>query len=124
MFLACHFSKIYLHSEKKTWFYLDQNVRYLISSILIHKKEVLLERSCSNFSIFLKSTCFLFVIFAKFIFSQKENCGFIWPKTFDFLFQIKSNIHSEKKSCSLKVAVLEFQKYEKTTLKFSKIFEK
>ena len=27
---------------------------------------------------------FLLAVFLKFIISQKENCGFIWPKTFDF----------------------------------------
>ena len=34
--------------------------------------------------------------------------GFIWSQTFDFLLQKPSNIYSEKKSCSLKVAVFNF----------------
>ena len=62
----------------------------------------------TKFSIFLKSTCLLLAIFLKFIFNQKEKRGFIWSKTFDFLFQKPSNIYSEKKSCSLKVAAFYF----------------
>ena len=59
-------------------------------------------------SIFLKSTCLMLAIFLKFIFNLKEKRGFIWSKTFDFLFQKPSNIYSEKKSCSLKVAAFYF----------------
>ena len=79
----------------------------------------------TKFSIFLMSTCLLLAIFLKFIFNQKEKRGFIWSKTFDFLFQKPSNFYSEKKSCSLEVAVLEFQKYRKKKLLiFAKIFAK
>ena len=49
-------------------------------------------------------------------FNQKEKRGFILPKTFDFLFQKRLNFYWEKKSCSLKVAVPEFQKYRKKYL--------
>ena len=69
------------------------------------------EISCFSFTkifIFLKSTCLLLAILLKFIFNQKEKRGFIWSKTFDFLFQKPSNIYSEKKSCSLKVAAFYF----------------
>ena len=59
-------------------------------------------------SIFLKSTCLMLAIFLKFVFNLKEKRGFIWSKTFDFLFQKPSNIYSEKKSCSLKVAAFYF----------------
>ena len=62
----------------------------------------------TKFSIFLMSTCLLLAIFLKFIFNQKEKRGFIWSKTFDFLFQKPANIYSEKKSCSLKVAAFYF----------------
>ena len=48
-------------------------------------------------SIFLKSTCLLLAVFLKFIFNLKEKRGFIWSKTFDFLFQKPSNICSEKR---------------------------
>ena len=61
-----------------------------------------------EFSIFLKSKCLLHAIFLKFIFKQKEKRGFIWPKTFDFLFQKHSNFYLEKGL--KKVAV---QKYKK-----------
>ena len=37
-----------------------------------------------------------FSIFPKFIVSQKEKRGFIWPKTLDFLFHQHSNLYSEK----------------------------
>ena len=47
-------------------------------------------------------------IFLKFIFNQKEKRGFIWSKTFDFLFQKPSNIYLEKKKCSLKVPAFYF----------------
>ena len=60
----------------------------------------------TKFSHFLSSTCLLFAIFIfnqfifylylQFIFSQKEKRGFIWSKTFNFLFRKTSNIHSEK----------------------------
>ena len=82
----------------------------------------------AKFYIFLKSTCLLLAIFLKFIFNQREKCGFIWPKTFNFLFQKHSNFYLEKKSCSLKVTVPEFQKYkknfEKMNITFSQVFFK
>ena len=46
-------------------------------------------------------------MFLKFIFNQKEKCGFISPKTFDFI---------QKKSCPLKIDIPEFQKYKKKLL--------
>ena len=49
---------------------------------------------------FPKSTCLLLVLFLKFIFNQKENLGFVWPKTFDFLCR--------KKRCFLKITFSEF----------------
>ena len=49
-------------------------------------------------------------------FNQKEKRGFILSKTFDFLSQKPLNFYWEKKSCSLKVAVPEFQKYRKKYL--------
>ena len=51
----------------------------------------------SSGSIFLKSMCLLIAIFLKFIFNQKENCGFIWPKTFDLLLQKHLVYSSEKR---------------------------
>ena len=51
----------------------------------------------TKFSIFLKSMCLLIAIFLKFIFNQKENCGFIWPKTFDLLLQKHLVYSSEKR---------------------------
>ena len=49
---------------------------------------------------FPKSTCLLLAIFLKFIFNRKENRGFVWTKTFDFLFR--------KKRCFLKITFSEF----------------
>ena len=67
----------------------------------------------------------MIVIFLRFIVNQKEKRGFIWSETFYFLFQKPSNFYLEKKSCSFKVAVFEFQKYRKKELsifvKFLKI---
>ena len=60
--------------------------------------------------------CILVAIFLTFIFNQKEKRGFIWPKTFDFWFQKNSNINFLKKSCSLKIAAPEFQKYKRKKL--------
>ena len=51
----------------------------------------------TKFSIFLKSTCLFLAVFLKFIFSQKERRGFIWPEMINFLFQNPSNFYSEKK---------------------------
>ena len=43
------------------------------------------------------------------IYLQSEKMGgLIWPKTFDFLFHKHSVFCSEKKRCSLKIAVPEF----------------
>ena len=78
----------------------------------------------TKFSIFFsKLTCLLLAIFIKFIFNQKEKRSFVWSKTFDFLFQKPSNFYSEKKSCSLKVDVLEFQKYRKNNFQFLKFLK-
>ena len=76
------------------------------------------EISCISFTsnkvfYFFQVNMFLLAIFLKFIFIQKEKRSFVWSKTFDFLFQNPSNFYSEKKSCSLEVNVLEFQKYRK-----------
>ena len=68
-----------------------------------------------KFSIFHKSMCLLLAIFLKFIFNQKEQRGFLWSETFDFLLQKSLNIYSEKKSCSLKVVV--FLPFSNTSLK-------
>ena len=64
----------------------------------VEKKKILGHHSLllTKFSIFLKSTCLLLAIFLKFIFNQKEKRGFIWPETFNFLFQ-KPYFYSEKK---------------------------
>ena len=56
----------------------------------MQKKRYSLKIAVPEFSIFLKSTCFMLAIFLKFIFNQKDKRGFIWSKTFDFLFQIHS----------------------------------
>ena len=52
--IACHLSKIYLQSEKKESFYLDQNIRFFyfknIQSFIQKKKKVFLENSCSRIS--------------------------------------------------------------------------
>ena len=83
--IACHLSKIYHQSERKTCFFFAQNYRFFISKtfgFFIQKKEVFLENTCSRiFNVLL-----LLVTFLKFISSQKEKRGFIWPKTFEFLF--------------------------------------
>ena len=54
--------------------------------------------------------CILITIFLTFNFNQEEKCAFIWPKTFDFLFQKNINFF---KGSSQKKAVPEFQKYKK-----------
>ena len=63
------------------------------------------------FSLFM---CLLLAVFLKVIFGRKEKRGFIWPKTFDFLFQKPSNFYSEKMICSLKIFF--FHKYRKKQL--------
>ena len=47
---------------------------------------------------FLKLTRLLLVIFLKFIINQKEKRDFIWPKFFDFLFQIHFIFYLEKRA--------------------------
>ena len=83
---------------------------------------------------FSESSCFSFTSNKVFYFSHVNvsiACHFSkihlqserskMSKTFGFLFQKPSNFYSEKKSCSLKVAVFEFQKYRK---KLAKILQK
>ena len=73
-----------------------------------------------NFSIIVKYhfsfpfVCVYYLCFLKVIFNQKEKCGFIWPKSFDFLFQKPSKFYSEKMISSLKVFF--FHKYRKKQL--------
>ena len=125
--IACHIClKFIFNHKEKCGFIWPKTFNFIFQkhSILIQKKEIFFENSCSWIFYFSQFNMFLACHFSKIYLHSEKKRGFIWPKTFDFLFQIYSNIHSEKKSCSLKIAVLEFQKYEKTTLKFSKIFEK
>ena len=42
---------------------------------------------CQISPLFSLCMCLLLAVFLKVIFNQKEKRGFIWPKTFDFLFQ-------------------------------------
>ena len=92
-----YFSQI---KERKIWFYLNQNIRFFISktlNFLFRKKRCCLKRAIPEFPIFPKSTCLLLAIFLKFIFNQKGKRGFIWSKTFHFLFQKHSKFFSEKR---------------------------
>ena len=103
MFLACHLSKIYLQSERKMWFYLDQNI--LLHRFLFRKKRYSLKIVVPEFSIFLKTTCFLYAIFLKFIFSQKENRGYLAQNIRFFYFKYIRTFIQKKKlllenSCS------------------------
>ena len=70
----------------------------------------------SKFSISLKSLCLKLAIFLKFIFKQKKKRGFIWPKTFDFLFQKHSNFYLEKEL--KEVAVPEFKNIKRNNFQF------
>ena len=110
--IACHLPKIQLKLERKAWFYLAQNFRFFISKtfdILFRKKDV----SWNNCSwIFYCFTFLLLAIFLKIIFNQKEKHGFIWSKTFNFLFIKHSKIIQEKE-LFLEKAVPEFKKYKK-----------
>ena len=92
------------------------SIFYFKQIIYSEKKRCSLKIAVPEFSVFLKSKYLLFGVFLKFIFNQKEKRGFIQPKIFDFLFQKHSSFYSEKKSCSLKVAGPEFQKYIKSQL--------
>ena len=80
----------------------------ILSTILkflqVFRKLAVFPLRLTKFSIFLKSTSLLDAIFQKFIFNQKEKRGFIWSKTFNFLFQ-KPNFYSEKKEKSLSIFV-------------------
>ena len=58
---------------------------------------------CQISPLFTLCMCLLLAVFLKVIFNKKEKRGFIWPKTFDFLFQKPSKFYSEKMICSLKV---------------------
>ena len=58
--------------------------------------------------LFLKPMCLLLAIFPKFISNQKEKRGFIWPKTFDLLFQKHSIYNSEKRRVPWKWLFLNF----------------
>ena len=76
-----------------------KNFRFFISNtfgFLFRKKVYSLKITVPEFSNFIKSTYLLLAVFLKFIFNKKEKCGFICPKTFDFLFQKHSNIYFEK----------------------------
>ena len=55
-----------------------------------------------------KVFCFPEAIFLKFIFNQKENRGFIWPKLSSFYFKNIRFFLFRKKRCSLKIVVPEF----------------
>ena len=63
----------------------------------------------TKLSILLKSTCLLHAIFLRFIFNQKEKCGFIWSETF---------------SCFLINLPIFIQKKREITFNFRKIFVK
>ena len=57
VFIVCHLSKICLQSERKSWFYLVQNVRFSVKKnfeYLFRKKELFLKSSC--FLLF-RNTC-------------------------------------------------------------------
>ena len=64
----------------------------------------------------------LLSVFLTVLFNKKKKRGFIWPKTFDFLFQKPSNFYSENMICSLKVFFSKniesifFHKYRKKQL--------
>ena len=91
IFLKFIFKKksVVLIGPKHSGFY------FKIIQFFIQKKQVFLENTCSW--IFLKSMCVLIAIFLTFIFNKKEKRAFIWPKTFDFLFQKNSSINLFKK---------------------------
>ena len=69
---------------------------------------------CQISPLFSLCMCLLIAVFLKVIFNKKEKRGFIWPKTFDFLFQKPSNFYWEKIICSLKVFF--YHKYRKKQL--------
>ena len=76
----------------------------VLKFLQVFRKLAVFPLRLTKFSIFLKSTCLLDAIFQKFIFNQKEKRGFIWSKTFSFLFQ-KPNFYSEKKEKYLSIFV-------------------
>ena len=102
MQFRCH--KLLLDYSKKEWhcsiksFLPLSNITpvfplYVRCSLTISKslqgfrKLALSFTSLTKFSSFLKSTCLLLAVFLKPVLNQKEKHGFIWAKTFDFLFQ-------------------------------------
>ena len=94
VFTACHLSKTCLQSERRAWF------RFFISKtfdFLFRKIEVFLENS--YFWIFCFSEVKVFIVchLSKIYFNQKEKCGFIWPKTFDFLCKKHVNFYLGKR---------------------------
>ena len=123
MFTACHLSKIYLRSQRKSWFYLAQNLIFRFKNIrfLFRKKEVFLENSTSwIFYFFSSQTCLLLATFLKLILKQKKKCGFIWPKTFNVLFKKHSNFYSEKRVVPWKQLFLNFKNIKINNLQLYK----
>ena len=86
-----------------------KNIRFLF-----RKKRYSLKIAVPEFSIFLKSICFLLAIFLKFFFNQKKKRGFIGLKRSVFYF---IDSYSEKRGIPWKKVVPKFSIFLKSTEK-------
>ena len=81
----------------------------ILKFLQVFRKLAVFPLLLTKFSILLKSMCLLHAIFVRFIFNQKEKCGFIW---------------SERFSCFLLNLPIFIQKKRAITFNFRKIFVK
>ena len=73
-------------------------------SIFYSEKKIFFENSCSRLYYFFQVSAFTDChLFRNYLQSEKKR-GFFWPKNCNFLKNV------QKKSCSLKIAILEFPK--------------
>ena len=108
MFTACHLSKIYLRSQRKSWFYLAQNLIFRFKNIrfLFRKKEVFLENSSSwIFYFFWSQRVYCLPPFENLYWNRRKSVALFGPKRSMFhlkniwIFILKKELFLEN-SCS------------------------
>ena len=109
VFIACHFSKIYLPSDRKAWFYFTQNFQFFGSKtfeFLFINKETFLENS-SSWSFYLSQVTVFTACHLSKIELQTEGKAWLYmaksfqcyvSKAFQFFFGKKD--YSLESSCS------------------------
>ena len=115
VFIACYFSKIYLPSERKAWFYFTKNFQFFGSKIfefLFINKEMFLENS-SSWSFYLSQvTVFTSCHLSKIDLQTEGKAWLYLAKSFQCNVSKIFQVFFGKKNYSLKAAVPEFQKYK------------